>query len=371
MKRLLTLILLATASICLPSGCSGRQEVQLDKIKLPPGFHISIYADNVPNARSMVLSPNRTLFVGTREDNGSVYAIPDRNKDYRGDEVITIARNLFMPNGVDLHNGSLYVAEVNRILRFDDVEADLANPPKPVVVTTKLPSSVHHGWKYIRFGPDDLLYVPIGAPCNICDHGDPFASLTRMNADGSGAEIFARGIRNTVGFDWDPQTKELWFTDNGRDWLGENRPPDELNHAPTSGMHFGYPYRHGKDIVDPDFGSKGGAAKTTPATVELGPHVAALGMRFYTGKMFPPAYKNQIFICEHGSWNRSTPLGYRISLVRRNKGEEPKYEVFADGWLEGGKVWGRPVDILIAPDGSLLISDDKAGCIYRITYANP
>jgi glucose/arabinose dehydrogenase len=340
----------------------------LEQIKLPPGFHISIFADNVRDARSMTLSPNGTLFVGTRSA-GNVYAIVARNGADKADGVITIAHGLNMPNGVAFRDGALYVAEVNRVLRYEDIEAHFKNPPKPVVVNDKFPSDKHHGWKVMAFGPDGLLYVPVGAPCNICEpNPDRYAAIMRMRPDGSGLETFARGIRNTVGFDWHPVTKELWLTDNGRDWLGDDRPPDELNHAPRPGMHFGYPYCHGKNIADPEFGAKHRCDEFTPPAMELGPHVAALGMRFYTGTMFPEEYRNQIFIAEHGSWNRTTPIGYRISLVRLDNDRALSYDVFAEGWLQGHQAWGRPVAVLVMPDGSLLVSDDRADVIYRITY---
>jgi glucose/arabinose dehydrogenase len=341
---------------------------QLDKIKLPPGFEISVYARNVPNARSMVLSPAGTLFVGTR-DAGNVYAILNRDEDSKADEVITIARGLNMPNGVALRDGSLYVAEVNRVLRYDNIEADLQNPPKPVVVNDGFPSDRSHGWKFIRFGPDGMLYVPVGGPCNVCLRDDErYSTIMRMRPDGTELEVFAHGIRNTVGFDWHPETRELWFTDNGRDWLGDDMPPDELNHAPNLGMHFGFPYCHGGDIPDPEFGKQRNCEEFTPPAIRLGPHVAALGMRFYTGSMFPTEYQNQIFIAEHGSWNRSVPIGYRVTLVRLEGNRAVSYEVFAEGWLQGNSAWGRPVDVLIMPDGALLVSDDQAGMIYRIHY---
>jgi glucose/arabinose dehydrogenase len=237
------------------------------------------------------------------------------------------------------------------------------------VVNDGFPRETHHGWKFIAFGPDGRLYVPVGAPCNVCEREDPrFASIQRMRPDGTGQETFARGVRNTVGFDWDPSTKELWFTDNGRDWLGDDLPPDELNHAPGKGLHFGFPYRHGKEIPDPEFGKKKIREEFVPPAWELGPHVAALGMRFYTGTMFPDKYRGHIFIAEHGSWNRSTPIGYRVTLVRVESGRATGYEVFAEGWLSEGRAWGRPVDLLVMPDGALLVSDDKAGAIYRISY---
>jgi glucose/arabinose dehydrogenase len=340
----------------------------LEQIKLPPGFRIEIYASGVPNARSMTLSPGGTLFVGTRSE-GNVYAIVDRNGDQKADEVITIARGLNMPNGVAFRDGALYVAEVNRVLRYDNIEAHLKDPPKPVVVNNSFPSDRHHGWKFIRFGPDGWLYVPVGAPCNICERNpDRYAVIMRLRPDGSGLETFARGIRNTVGFDWHPETGELWFTDNGRDWMGDDQPPDELNRAPRPGLHFGYPYCHGGTLSDPEFGGKHACSEFTPPVQNLGPHVAALGMRFYTGTMFPPAYRHQIFIAEHGSWNRSTPIGYRVTLVRLEGNRAVSYEVFAEGWLQGSRAWGRPVDVLVMPDGALLVSDDRADVIYRISY---
>ncbi len=336
-------------------------------ITLPPGFQISVFADNVDGARSMALSPNGTLFVGTR-DVGKVYAIPDTNKDYKADEVITIASGLNMPNGVAFRNGSLYVAEVYRVLRYDNIEANLKNPPPPIVVNNNFPSDTHHGWKFIRFGPDGKLYVPVGAPCNVCERPDPYASIMRMDPDGSGLEIFARGIRNTVGFDWNPQTNELWFTDNGRDLLGDNIPPDELNYAPVQGMNFGFPYFYGNNQPDPDFGKGKDPSKYTPPAQELGPHVASLGMRFYAGDMFPAEYKNQIFIAEHGSWNRSQKIGYRVTLVKLVNDKPVSYQPFAEGWQKGDSVSGRPVDLQVMPDGSMLVSDDYGGMIYRITY---
>jgi glucose/arabinose dehydrogenase len=343
-------------------------DVKLDKINLPPGFRISLLAQNIDGARSLALGKQGTVFVGTRSE-GNVYALQDTNGDFRADEVYVIDQGLNMPNGVAVRNGALYVAEVSRILRYDEIENRLSDPLKPVVVFDKFPSDRSHGWKFIAFGPDGKLYVPVGAPCNICEPPkEIYASITRIDPDGTGFDIFARGIRNTVGFDWNPADSQLWFTDNGRDWLGDDIPPDELNHAPVVGMNFGYPYCHGGNIPDPEFGSKRNCADFTPPAMNLGPHVAALGMRFYTGKMFPEEYRNQIFIAEHGSWNRSIPIGYRITLVKLDGNKALSYEVFADGWLQGTRAWGRPVDLMVLPDGSLLVSDDKAGAVYRITY---
>jgi glucose/arabinose dehydrogenase len=344
-----------------------RKGIHLEDIEMPPGFEISLYA-RVPGARSMVLSPQGVLYVGTR-GNGRVYAVLDRDQDHTAEAVIPIARDLNQPNGVAFRRGSLYVAEISRILRFEAIENDLQNPPEPVVVTDGFPTDEHHGWKYIAFGPDGRLYVPVGAPCNVCDRQDPvYASITRMASDGTGLEIYARGVRNTVGFDWHPETKVLWFTDNGRDWMGDDVPPDELNRAPRPGAHFGFPYCHGGRIPDPDYGTETSCGQFQAPAIELGPHVAALGMKFYTGRMFPEEYRHQIFIAEHGSWNRTVPIGYRIALVRLEGDRAVEYTVFARGWLQGDRAWGRPVDVLVMPDGALLVSDDRAGAIYRIRY---
>lgn len=349
-----------------PPGAASR--LPLHQIALPPGFSISVWADNVPNARSMTLGPKGTLFVGTRTA-GNVYAVRDTNGDHKADEVITLAQGLNMPNGVAVRDGALYVAEVNRVWRFDNIEASLKAPPTPVLVNDTYPTDRHHGWKFVAFGPDGLLYVPVGAPCNVCERDDPrYSSITRMKPDGSGVEVFASGVRNTVGFDWHPVTKELWFTDNGRDMMGDDVPPDELNRAPAKGRHFGFPYCHGADVADPEFGSKRPCSAFVPPARALGAHVAALGMRFYTGKMFPASMTHQIFIAEHGSWNRSSPVGYRVVLVTLKGDQVTGYEPFAEGWLQGRKPWGRPVDVLVMPDGALLVSDDLAGAIYRISY---
>jgi len=366
---LIALLLVATSLACNGQRTSGDTPDQppggtIQGMKLPAGFQITMFADHVPGARSMVLSPGNILFVGTRE--GSVYAIPDANNG--ADKVLTIASGLNEPNGVAFYGGALYVAEINRVIKYDSAESRLTHLSDPVVVNDHFPSDALHGWKFIRIGPDNKLYVPIGAPCNICEMPDPYASIMRMNPDGSNLEMYAKGIRNTVGFDWDPRTKELWFTDNGRDMLGDDTPPDELNHATAAGQNFGFPYCHGGTIPDPEFGSKHPCSDFVAPAINLGPHVAALGMRFYNGTMFPEQYRNQIFIAEHGSWNRSTKIGYRITLVRLNNNSAVSYETFAEGWLHGGRVSGRPVDVLVMPDGSLLVSDDMAGAIYRITY---
>ncbi len=369
--------LLISLSIFLLASCGTVNRPQkktdsplLNTIKLPAGFIISVWADSVDNARSLAMGAKGTIFVGNRQKD-KVYALVDENNDGRADKKYIIARDLHMPNGVAFHNGALYVAEVSKIWRFDNIEANLANPPKPVLVKGDLPTEDHHGWKYIAFGPDDKLYIPVGAPCNNCDDhkkDERFSSITRMNADGSGFEVYAHGIRNSVGFDWHPQTKELWFTENGRDKMGDDVPGDELNTASKAGMNFGYPYCHAGTISDPDFGKEHSCDEFTKPVAVLDPHVAALGMKFYTGSMFPAEYKNQIFIAEHGSWNRSKPIGYRITTIKFDANNKPSYTTFAEGWLSGETAWGRPVDVLQLPDGSLLVSDDFANAIYRISY---
>ena len=341
---------------------------RLARIELPEGFHIRVYAEGVTGARSMSLSPDGTLFVGTRPS-GRVYALRDEDGDHKAERVIILARGLNNPNGVAFKNGDLYIAEISRILRYRNIEAQLDNPPQPEIVNNAFPTNRSHGWKFIRFGPDGLLYVPVGAPCNICDSGDPYASIGKLDANGT-FSIIARGIRNTVGFDWHPETGQLWFTDNGRDRMGDDVPPDELNRVTADGQHFGYPYCHGTNIADPVFGDQRNCGEFVAPVQNLGPHVAALGMRFYTGDMFPEKYHNQIFIAEHGSWNRSSKIGYRVTLVRLNDNKAISYEPFAKGWLQGESNWGRPVDVLVMPDGSLLVSDDQAGLIYRISYSN-
>ena len=344
------------------------KDSRLAQIELPSGFQIHVYAEGLTGARSLSMSTGGTLFVGTQNE-GSVYAAVDADGDSFAETVHVVDRGLQSPNGVAFRDGSLYVAEVSRVLRYDDIEQSLENPPEPVVVNDSFPSDRHHGWKFIRFGPDGLLYVPVGAPCNICAPDDPYAAILRMQPDGTGLEVFARGVRNTVGFDWHSGTGELWFTDNGRDFLGNDSPPDELNHAPAAGLHFGYPYCHGGTIQDPDFGAKGECGDFEAPAQNLGPHVAAIGMRFYNGAMFPAEYRNQVFIAEHGSWNRSQKIGYRVSVVKLEGDQAVSYEPFAQGWLQGQSAWGRPVDVLVMGDGSLLVSDDQRGVVYRIVYS--
>lgn len=367
----LTFVLIAGINSSADADTRFKVKVLASAVQMPAGFQIQVYADGVAGARSMVLSPSGVLFVGTRKE-GRVYAVLDTNNDRVADSVVTIAEGLNMPNGVALWNGDLYVAEVHRILRFSQIESRLDKPVKPEVVYDQFPGDRHHGWKFIRFGPDGRLYVPIGAPCNTCRKSNPiYATIARINRDGSGFEIFARGVRNSVGFDWHPKTDELWFSDNGRDWLGDDLPPDEINRAAIKGLHFGFPFCHGGVVADPEFGSEQACGQFTAPEVRLPAHVAPLGMRFYTGRMFPEDYYQQLFIAEHGSWNRSRKVGYRITLVRMKRGRVTGYEPFAQGWLAGSNAWGRPVDIEVMSDGSMLVSDDKNGAIYRISYRMP
>lgn len=338
----------------------------LSQIRLPEGFHISLLTDQVPGARAMAWGDKGTLFVGSRSAD-KVYAVkPDG-------QVKALANDLQMPVGVTFHKGDLYVSSINRIVVLRDIEAHLDAPPEPEELPAEFPKENAHGWKFIAFGPDDKLYVPVGAPCNICrPDREKYANLQRMNADGSAREVVAYGIRNTVGFTWHPQTKQLWFTDNGRDLLGDDQPDDELNKLSKAGEDFGYPDCHQGDIADPEEG-KTPCSAFTPPVAGLGPHVAALGLRFYTGEQFPAEYRNNLFIAEHGSWNRTQKIGYRVARVELNEdGTLKRQSVFAEGWLDkDGGVSGRPADVLVAPDGSLLVSDDQNGAIYRISYGKP
>jgi glucose/arabinose dehydrogenase len=345
-------------------------DLPLEQINLPDGFKIAIYAE-VPNARSMVLSKNGTLFVGNRsEDN--VYAVQDTDGDMVADKTYIIDKDLKMPNGVALKDGDLYVAEVSRILKYENIEANLDNPPEPILVFDSYPTETHHGWKYIAFGPDGLLYVPVGAPCNICyrDDNPIYTSITRIDVSNPEPEIVATGIRNTVGFDWDPKTGKLWFTDNGRDMMGDDVPPCELNVVTSSNQHFGYPFCHGGTIPDPEFGSGKSCADYTAPVLNFIAHTAPLGMNFYEGTMFPDAYDNKIFVAQHGSWNRAKKSGYVVMAIDHDDISADNAQVFVSGWLdeESQKAWGRPVDVINMPDGSILISDDYADVVYRVSY---
>ncbi|HEX7438904.1 MAG TPA: PQQ-dependent sugar dehydrogenase, partial [Caldimonas sp.] len=343
--------------------------------RAPAGFRVELLTDAVPNARAMVLgryaNGRGVLYVGSMRA-GRVYAVELEGD--RAGPVRIVASGLALPAGVAYRAGSLYVSAVSRILRFDAIDDRLANPPSPAVVTDRLPADTHHGAKFIAFGPDGRLYVPVGAPCNVCKPGEQHGILLRMNADGSGLERIASGIRNSVGFDWNPADKTLWFTDNGRDMLGDDLPSDELNRLERAGQDFGFPYCHQGDTPDPEFGAQRPCSEFVAPVARLGAHVAALGMRFYDGRQFPEAYRNNIFIAEHGSWNRSRKVGYRVvRVVLDRQGRVERHEPFVEGWLQvdaAGRetVRGRPADVLVMPDGALLVSDDEAGAIYRIVY---
>ncbi len=366
--RIFASLLLIAASQLASAAETDKQKV-LQALQLPPGFKISLFADNVPNARTLALGDNGIVYVGTRQQ-GSVYALQDENQDGVAERRYELAKGLYMPNGVAYRNNQLFVAETNRIIRFDNIGDHLSNPPEPVVVYDKLPSDKHHGWKYLRFGPDGKLYTAVGAPCNICKPDkEIYASLVRLNADGSDFEILAGGIRNTVGYDWQPGTGDLFFTENGRDYLGDDLPPDELNRWTKNGQHFGYPYCHGGYIADPELSDGRKCSEFTSPEWKFKAHMAPLGLRFYTGNQFPERFHLQLFVAQHGSWNRSKPHGYRVAVVRFKNGKPYKEQSFISGWLtEDDNVLGRPTDILQMPDGSLLITDDTLGVIYRVEY---
>ncbi len=351
----------------LASACSGADERRLAGIELPAGFEIDMFAPSVPGARSMTLGNEGTVFVGSRSA-GNVYALQDRDGDGRSDAQWRLIDGAGKsPNGVAFIDGDLYVAFIDRIVRLAGIESRLGEPPQPEPVA-ELPDYGHHGWRYLAAGPEGSLYVALGAPCNVCED---YGQIRRVDPTTGEQTIIARGVRNSVGFDWHPRSGALWFTDNGRDLLGDNRPPDELNRLTTTGQHFGFPYCHGGDLPDPDYGAPGVCADYVPPVQKLGPHVAALGMRFYDGNAFPERYRGHIYIAEHGSWNRSERIGYRVMRVDPQAalaGEDDAYTPFASGWLlDNGDIWGRPVDVQVMPDGALLVSDDYRGAIYRIS----
>lgn len=354
--------------VCVPP--LREADPELKNITLPPGFRMEVFADQVTNARAMCWGHKGTLFVGSK-DEGVVHALQDTDGDGKADIHHLVAQGLHMPVGVAFKDGDLYISAVDRILKLPDIEQHLDDPPVPLVVTDRFPNEEHHGWKYIAFGPDGMLYVPIGAPCNNCLSTDSiFATITRMAPNGTDLRIVAHGVRNSVGFDWHPQTGELWFTDNGRDWLGDDSPSCELNRVIAPGAHYGFPFCHADTVADPEFGTRRRCTDLIPPAAELGPHVAPLGARFYSGAQFPKKYHNALFIAEHGSWNRSEPIGYRVVVAFPQADGTARTEVFAEGWLQKSRITGRPVDVIQAPDGSLLVSDDAADRIYRIRYVH-
>jgi glucose/arabinose dehydrogenase len=342
-------------------------EAQLPKLTAPPGFKVEVFQSGILDARGLRRGDKGTIFVSSLFVAGKIYAITGE-KGKR--QVKTIAEKLELPNGIEFKGGSLYVATPKQITRYDKIEDNLDHPPAPVVVFDKLPGDIPHGWKFIKFGPDGKLYVPVGANCNICEP-DPekYTIIFRINADGSGKEIVARGMRNTVGFDFHPKTKELWFTDNQRDWLAEDMPLDELNRVAHPGKdHFGFPYCHSGIMTDPQFGwGKSCADYVKPAAL-LGPHAAPLGMRFYTGKSFPAKYQGAIFIARHGPWNRTQKYADVSVAYLDAQSRVTKVEPFLTGFVKDNQYVGRPVDVLVMPDGALLVSDDHAGAVYRVSY---
>jgi glucose/arabinose dehydrogenase len=370
---------------------AGQQsEAPLAQLVLPAGFRAEIFAEKVGNARSMARGPQGTVFVGSQYV-GNVYAVVDRDGDHKAERVVTIASGLDQPNGIAIRNGALYVATASRLLRFDDIEKHLDAPPAPVTLRADLPNpKAGHTWKFIGFGPDDMLYMSVGSTCNVCVPAAMTAAIVRMKPDGSGQEVFAEGVRNSVGFDWHPVTRELWFTDNGRDQLGDDVPNDELNIAAKAGLHFGFPFCHQGDVADPQFGAERACSTAEPPALKVGPHVAAIGMAFYTGTMFPASYRNAVIMAQHGSWNRSTPSGYRVMVAHTDGRKVTAFEPLVDEFLLGANgpaaapggraaapggrgatkaAIGRPVDVLQMPDGSILISDDAGNRLIRVSYA--
>jgi len=358
-------LILFSSGVCYPPAVPSRTDIA--KLEIPEGFKIDVYAEDVDGARSLAKANEELVFVSSRGA-GKLHALKDNNGDHKSDEHIVFADDLDTPNGIVYHEGDLFVAQIDRIIVFRNIEQNLKPGAPYEVIYDQLPDETHHGWKYMAMGPDEKLYFGVGAPCNICEREEEvFSTLCRINPDGSDFEIYAHGIRNTVGFDWHPETDVLWFTENGRDMMGDNKPDDELNRAPEKGMHFGYPYCHQGNIVDPNFEGHTCEEYTAPEQ-NLGPHVAALGMKFYTGDQFPDSLRHDIFIAEHGSWNRSTPIGYRITRVDMKNGEANGYSTFVEGWLQGSSAWGRPVDVMVMKDGSMLISDDHANLVYRLYH---
>jgi glucose/arabinose dehydrogenase len=347
---------------------TAADKLPIAKMKLPPGFKAEVWASDILDARGLRQGEKGTVFVSSLFAAGKIYAVVDKGGKR---EVKTIAEKLFLPNGIEVVNGSLYVATPKDITRYDNIEANLDNPPKPVMVYDKLPGEVPHGWKFIKLGPDGKLYVPIGAPCNSCDRGDDFSKIMKMNLDGTGVETVALGVRNTVGFDFDPKNGDLWFTNNGRDWLSEDMPNDTLNRVAQPGKdHFGFPYCHQGNFADPEFGWGKDCSKYAQPAALTGAHAGTLGMRFYTGKMFPAQYQGAIFFVRHGPWNRTQKFGADVMVAWPDgKGGIAKMEPFLTGLVENNDYLGRPVDVMVMPDGSMLVSDDHNGAIYRISYS--
>ncbi len=358
-------LLISSFTYAETSNSQQSTNLPLEKIKLPPGFSIQLWA-TIPDAKSLAIGKQGTVFVSSKTT-GSIYAISQ--SDGKEKQVRIIANGLKSPSGITYHEGTLYVTALNRIFRFDQIENNLDQINEPVIIYDNLPKESFHSTRYMAVGHDNLLYISVGAPCDACE-ADPmrYALIARLNPNGSNFEVYAQGIRNSLGFDWHPKTHELWFSDIGRDWMGEDLPPDELNYAATQGLHFGFPNCHAGKILDPKYGAKRGCDKSQAPIAELEPHVSPHGIKFYSGRMFPPEYHDQLIIAEHGSWNRRAPVGFRLQHFQLKNNQIVKKEIFAEGWFNDQKVWGRPTDLLVMPDGALLVSDDLAGAIYRISY---
>jgi glucose/arabinose dehydrogenase len=356
------------APIAPPPIPTAADKLPIEKLKAPKGFKIELYAAGVGNARTLRQGDKGTVFVGSRLLD-KVYAIVDKGEKR---EVKPIYSGLHRPNGLAFKDGVLYIAELSRISKVEKIEDNLDNPPKPVVIYDDLPKDEAHGWKFLTIGPDDKLYFQVGAPCNICMPSPAHAQIRRINLDGSGAEVVARGIRQIVGMDFSPITKQLYFTENSRDWLSEDIPEDKLNRLTQPGKdNFGYPYCHHGNIADQEFGWGHSCDEFTKPIALLGPHTAALGMRFYTGEMFPSEYRNAIFIARHGSWNRTKKIGGDIVVAKLSEdGAVKSIEPFITGFIENNNYVGRPADVEFVKDGSMLISDDFNGAVYRVTYSS-
>jgi glucose/arabinose dehydrogenase len=353
------------APVAAPPIAAAADKLPTAKLKLPPGFNIEVYASGMANARSLRVSEGGNVFVGSRLTD-KVHVIT--NKDGKH-QVKVLLSGLYRPNGLAIHNGTLYIAELSQISKIDNIDKAIDSPPKPTVIYKDLPKDEAHGWKFIAVGPDKKLYIPVGQPGNNVLHDKDHGQIRRINLDGSGMEIVALGVRNTVGFDWNPVNHQLYFSDNQRDWLSEDSPQDELNRVTKIGQDFGAPYCYAGDILDPDFGWGHSCSEFVPPIMLTGPHSAGLGMRFYTGHMFPKKYKNAIFLARHGSWNRSKKFGGDILAVFLNKdGTVKSSEPFLTGFLQDNNYVGRPVDVQQMADGSLLVSDDWNGAVYRISY---
>jgi glucose/arabinose dehydrogenase len=353
------------APVAAPPLPAPADKLPTAKIKVPAGFHVDVYASGIANARSLRVGDKGTVFVGTRFGNKVTAIVKKDGKT----ELKTVASGLYRPNGLAYHKGTLYIAELSQISKIDNVESVLDNPPKPTVIYNDLPKDEAHGWKFISIGPDNKLYIPVGQPGNNVLHDSAHGQIRRINLDGTGAEVVALGVRNSVGFDWNPRNGQLYFSDNGRDWMSEDVPQDELNRVTKVGEDFGAPYCYQGNIPDPEFGWGHSCSEFVPPILLTGPHSAGLGLRFYTGNMFPKKYKDAIFLARHGSWNRTKKFGADILVVHLNKnGTVKSTEVFLTGFIEDNKYIGRPVDVQQMADGSLLFSDDWNGAVYRISY---